>query len=505
MINQKYLPRGVVILFLLASLPVACSKKDKSGDDDDDSTTTSATGGGATPGTSINGLSAAYPQTLALSVFPQTTTGASLDDTVADPNADKSVKEKTDDNKKKISGEGDCIDPHQFQQLKSHTPVTCYDFDADMNPTVISGQSRTSGTVDGTNGSGEACMVSFTRAEVDDAVQTVDRALALVSGMLCQAKKDGVATAMPDVGATLDLKTSFAKAGPGLLDVTTAKIARLDDVAGNPVYRSDVEVKGPDGRTMQVHLLHSPAADGTSSGSLWFQRQAQEHQVPGAAVDPNNTSNKNDLMSINYNNSVDADGAPRVQMEVRRAQMINTVDGFTSNGLLDYEAVSQSASNSDIHAIKYVAFDMNPNTNAGNLSYWMNPGGNYNESARGFLFNITADDAGVLKGCGTSGATAGVSVRKSLADSASVLAPVRYWHPRESQNISADKDTRYTGNEGNLITEQCFKQGAEGVYAIDTDVTTDSHGYTLVTTAASNVKPPEKPEQHLDGDFKPKD
>src|SRR5690606_9430188 len=109
----------------------------------------------------------------------------------------------------KLKGEGDCINLNQFRSLKAAPSVTCYEFDSDMNPSRFSGGpggTQEFGTVDGTNGEGEACLVTFTRAEVAEAVQTVDKALALISGMLCQAKKDGQAAEMPSVGEELNLK-----------------------------------------------------------------------------------------------------------------------------------------------------------------------------------------------------------------------------------------------------------------------------------------------------------
>ena len=86
-----------------------------------------------------------------------------------------------------------------------------------------------------------------------------------------------------------------------------------------------------------------------------------------------------------------------MRFEVRRAAIVNTVDPFTEDGLVNYAGVSDEATNSDIHAINYVAFDMDVDTNEGNLSYWQNPGGNINEAARGFLFKIEKDDDGALK------------------------------------------------------------------------------------------------------------
>ena len=82
-----------------------------------------------------------------------------------------------------------------------------------MNPTQNpSGQlyGTTDGTVGGSIRSGapnssEACMVAFARQQVQESVDSVDRSLNLVSGLLCQAKKDGLDSGLPAVGGSLDL------------------------------------------------------------------------------------------------------------------------------------------------------------------------------------------------------------------------------------------------------------------------------------------------------------
>ena len=84
-----------------------------------------------------------------------------------------------------------------FRETSPEALVSCYQFDSDMNPTQNpSGQlyGTTDGTVGGSIRSGapnssEACMVAFARQQVQESVDSVDRSLNLVSGLLCQAKK----------------------------------------------------------------------------------------------------------------------------------------------------------------------------------------------------------------------------------------------------------------------------------------------------------------------------
>ncbi len=497
------LPSSIFWLVAPITIMAGCEKKSSSSQDLVNSTPL----GTEVAIEAVNALAAAYPGSLALSVFPQSDAAAlRLTADVEDPNKDLTVQEKIEESQSKLKGEGDCLNLNMFKPLKAPTPVTCYEFDSDMNPSRFTGGPGTTqdyGTTDGTNGDGEACLVSFTRSEVNEAVQAVDKALALISGMLCQAKKDGEALEMPAVGEELDLKSSFENAAGDDMPVTTAKIERLEDIDGLPVYSSEVVLKDPSGNEMETHLVHSPGEDGTANGTLWLKHNVSASATADGGQDPNNSANKNFVMSTNYNRVLDEAGKLRMRFEVRRAAIVNTIEPFTEEGLVNYAGLPDDASNEQVHAINYVSFDMDPETNAGNLSYWKNPGGSLNESARGFLFNVEAGDDGLLKGCGVSGATKDVSIRKALAtpSEANTLKPVRFWHPREDQNTNPDKDSRYAGNEGNLITEQCFKQNAEGVYVIDSEKTTHERGYDVIATTASDVIPPKPPEGVLEGGF----
>jgi len=501
---------AAVSLVVLAATSVTGCGGSSSKDDKDDATP--ATGGGGTQATP-NPLAAAFPGSLALSVFPldSATTLAlnTADETeVAPPSA--TVSEKIAANARVVSGEAErCFDPSLFRRWR-RTTVNCYEFDSDMNPFMNANNTKNFGTKDGTNGSGEACLVAFTRDQVQDAVQIVDQALGLVSGMLCQAKKDGLATELPDVGEKLDLAMTAGRATGAEATVRSGSMTRLADADSRPVYKSEITIARPDGETTTVNLVHSPGTGDESSGNLWVSSSGGTRPIgngptpPNGGADSNNTANKNRVMSINYSRTTES-GAPRIRYEVRRAQIVNTVEAFTDSGLVNYAAVGQNAANSEIHAINYVAFDLNPETNAGKLAYWQNPGGSYNESARGFLFDVVADaTTGELSGCGVSGATANVSIRKSLAEpsTANTLKPVRYLHPFAAQNVSPDKDARYVGSEGPKITKQCFKQNSAGVYAIDTAVTTDAAGYSVIETDAAGVEPPRAPDKKLEGSFR---
>ena len=441
-------------------LSVGCSKK-KSSDDEEESTTATSVGGGTGAGSTT--ITAAVPSSLALAIFPQSIDGTSLaladDEQVVDPNKLKSVREKVEENKERLSGQAtECLNIAVFKPKMQAAALNCYEFDSGMNPFQISGETATRGTKTGLADTGtEACMVAFARNEVEETVERVDQAMELVSGMVCQAQKSGVAVDLT-VGGSMDLAAPLAQATRGKMPIAAAKITRLADGAdGSPVYHSRIEFTLPDGRTSSLNLVNSTGAAG-SKGTLSFLR-AGATPVQAAQTDPNNNANKADVMSISYSRITDESGNPRMRFEARFARMVKSITPFDEAGLVNYAALAQNANNSDVHAIKFVAFDMNPETNEGALSYWKNPGGNYNESARGFLFNIAKGSDGVLKGCGTSGATNQLSIRKAVLEpsDANVLSPVRDWQPRWALNVHADKDARFTAGETSVVTEQCFK------------------------------------------------
>ena len=496
----------VLISAVVATALVAgCSKK-KSDDDDEDAATVSSGGGGTGSDTSY--LASAVPSSLALAVFPQSVDGALLtvdEAAVADPNKDLSVKEKVAANESRLAGKAtECLNIAVFKPRINAAALNCYEFDSGLNPFQISGQSVTRGSRTGLNDAGtEACMVSFARNEVAETVERVDQAMEMVSGMVCQAQKNGEDVALA-VGGSIDLAASLAVATKGRMPITVAKITRLaDDTDGTPVYHSRIEFALPDGRTSSLNLVNTTSAAG-SKGTLSFLRAGNKPTEVGQS-DPNNNTNKHDLMSINYSRGTDSEGQPRMRFEARFARMLKTIEPFDAAGMVNYAGLETSAANSTVHAIKYVAFDMNPDTNEGALSYWKNPGGNYNESARGFLFNVAKGTDGALAGCGTSGATAGLSIRKAVLEpsDANVLAPVRDWQPQWAQNVHADKDARYTGGETSVITEQCFKQNAtSGAYEIDSAVTTgqgSGYGYDVKTVANVRVIPPNRPDRKFEG------
>ena len=484
------------LILTLANL--SCSK------DSSDSGSGDATIGNASE---TNALATTYPDALAISVFPDS---SSTSLALADSSDKENIKEKRKDIDKRLKGTSDsCMDRSIFSSDGASETITCYEFDNDMNP-YNNGPSGGGGTTTGKHTTGEACMVAFARQEMSESVNRVERSLALISGMICQAKKSGADTSLPDEGVEneKDFSAALKSAAGDTMPVTEAKMSRLADIDGRAVYRSDVAITDPKGNAMEVHLIHSPGettANGVKeeSRTLWMI-------TPGLApgqTDPsdNNFANKKRVMSINYTRQ-EVDGEPRMRFEVRRAAILSSIDPVTAEGLVNFAGIPEGEGNSTSSSFSFTRFDMHPDTNVGSMAYWKNPGGNYNESARGFLFKIEAQADGSLKGCGVSGATGNVSIRQSLttATTDDELKPVRYWHPFAASNTSADKDSRYNGaREGPYVTVQCYKQNiATGLYEIDTDETAHESGFDVVEQANNTIAPPPEPKEKLDGNFK---
>ena len=166
----------------------------------------------------------------------------------------------------------------------------------------------------------------------------------------------------------------------------------------------------------------------------------------------------------------------------------------------------------------FVGFDLNADNDTGTFEYWQNPGGNYNEAARGMVFKLEQNaTTGRLEGCGMSGAAMGatmdqsLSIRKSIKAGSS-LGVTGSYHPffntatdqNGSGSCTSSGCTR-TGNpsaswnlpafsvaanvtaaavwakdqHSNYVSRQCVGQSAAGVYEIDVNKIADTAGYEL--------------------------
>jgi hypothetical protein len=512
-----------------------------------------------------NKLAAAFPSGLAISAFAKTTSTSLTDE---DYNleegevAEQSLKAKIAEQKKILSGEGSCI-PKALTGEKKAAEESCYEFDQDMiyTRTTKSGVDAIKGTKDGKSAGGEACLVSFARSKITEVVEIVDKNTGMVQSMMCLAKKAGKAE-LPAVGASLDLKEAMsAGMGDAAKNITAAGMKRLEDVDGRPVYRTDIDLTDKGGRSRKIHMVHSPAADGTNdtfNGTMWGTQSENAQPNPGQGAEAPPTKLR--AISIVYSRTKEADGTPRITYELRSSSMLkDTLDkeqgttgaGFTKTGLLDLNAGTDAngafpgPGNRDQSGNVFIAFNVNPDNNAGTMSYWQNPGANYNENARGMVFKMEADAEGKLGGCASSGAASSTqgpsaySIRKSLKEGKpELLIPTGFYHPfhyvnmgnnncaatpvqategglttwgctrQDSQGTMTWFQPNITGTSaenfvkeqtGSVVTLQCFKQDSTGAYIIDTAKTTSAAGYDLLNTGNADDKAKVIQPPKLDG------
>lgn len=480
----------------------------------------------------LNTLATAYPEGLALSVLPTkvpselptslpstsalsiSTSSLRLQEAKADESDSKPTSEKNDDVAAKLGGEGDCFSDALLQATALNAP-NCYNPDRDLNfvnSTTVTPQAKVAG-------SDESCMAGYARAQMSSTVAKVDAATGLVVAMMCQAKKDALADKLPALDKTLDLKDSLTAATKSSnLTITTATIERLPDVDQKPVYKTDLVVAGGTGDqafVKEVHLLHSPTAvnDNTAYSGHLLLKDADAH------------SDGVTYLQIDYSLSGTA-AAPKVQYQLVEGLFKKTAstsddpfatvlgsDPYSSDGLLDlnhgatfgadthaagygnFAADTNADLNSTLSHQRFIAFEMNPLTNAGKLMFWENFGGNFNEASRGMVFNLEVQEDNSLRGCSISGATTGtpsagsISIRKAMKTDLTLLTPTGYYHPEGVQdaNCSSDATKAPVGlcQFAPYIYKQCFAQNKDsGVYELDGN---GADGFDIVTLSAATA------------------
>jgi hypothetical protein len=458
----------------------ACGKK-KSKDSDDEST----------------GMTPAYPLGLSISVAPQSSSTTLADET----ERERPLKEKKEEAENMLKGRADTCMPKAIRvQRRPNNDETCYEFDQDMAVGVRpSPDGRTLGTSNGlakkTGNTSEACMVSFAREEAKQVSAIVDETLGMIQMMLCQANKAGQGLPAND-GDVLDFKPNMeaaAAAGGKTMPLTKAQMTK-----SGSNYVSEVTAQFPlpgktELATRTMKLTHNPNGDNASyKGVLNITMDKTFGNKP----------NYKQVMSIQY---AKVDNKVVYELRMANVETASIGNAFDTNGVVNFGP----ATNDKMEAYKYVAFDMNPDSGEGNMSYWHNPGPGMDEAARGFVFNISADSTGLLKGCASSGAIKdiaagsdlGTSIRKALQNSLP-MTPNGFFHPFQAGGLgsfgltapsvdAADAElaktwsgTKLSGNtqKGPIIARQCFKQASTGVYGIDAEAMAreGTAGYELI-------------------------
>ena len=507
-----------------SSILIGCGKK-KSDDDTPEKV--------KDPVVTANALAIGYPEGLSLSAFPKSSAGTTLR---LEDSSEKgqSLEEKRSDAKKVLAGDvKDCFQNSTARdKLALPSGETCYEFDQEMIYGWRDNANRTFGTKTGLSskeGSVEVCMVSFARDEIKEIEKMIDQALDRAQIMACLAKKAGK-PALEKVGDKIDLKAeinSKRPAGGSAPTFDAVTLERIADVSGKPVFQTKISTsKGA--QSDEVVILHSPNSDSDNSvysGVISIKRTGGP--AGGGGAGPVGEASLVQALSIEYGKAKDAAGKITLKASVRRARFsANYATLFDANGRVNFADLPEEASNADVSGIGLVEFDMAQDEGTGTLSYWRNPGGRYTESARGFVFKIEKDDAGLLKGCSVSGAARDLSVRKALTDG-TTIKPSGWYHPffyigasdtnapdtgfdygvsgggsmqnrtgQWSKPSLADQTlaaTYVTVQQGGHVSRQCFKQDGEGNYAIDTGAGIGgTAGYELIQVTDSKfISPPE--------------
>lgn len=477
------------VLAILSIFFIGCGDKDAANMSEDDSLVSVGS-------LSINPLAGSYPEGLSLSAFPDTENSSNqnlnLSDSPTDPHKHerpKHPKKALQDEKDRLEGKSDsCFTPNVVQKLfeMNQNVEACYGFDYG----IVSGKSiglidqgkindltkelaeddRTAENLKEKFDTGvtdkdesEACMVAAARQEVMKVTKTADTALELFQGMLCASKKLNTVEKLPKIGKKKDSKNLFKKMQG--VTIEEAGIKRLKNQDRFPVFRSYIKLtNNQDSRTLV--LIHSPEDD----KNLKYKGVLQ---IRSEIKDGENIWEHG--VSIKYRKSQVDDENSNLKYEVKKMRL-NKAAGvklFKPNGSVNFEDLEESWENSKVSNISYFAFDIDPSTTAGNMSFWMNPGGRDSEAARGFVFKTTKEADGTLKGTAYAGADRGMSIRKAFREKKR-LKVTGCFTPFSKKVKCGDG----TNNMSDQFWKQEFKQNPETGKYVETSA---GDGYEVLT------------------------
>jgi hypothetical protein len=513
---------GKIILasLMATALVYGCGKKKKSSDSSDDSQ-----------------LAAAYPLGLNIAIYPQTnSTSFALTDDL-----EQSVKAKNEEAAKRIRGEADCFPAALGKAGPQMGEDKCYEFDSEMIY-LTQGGSYVNGTKDGKSkkdGSSEACMVSFARGKIKQITGMVDRTLGMVQMMICQARKSGAAGAPGSEGESVDFKAIMdAAATAAGKDPSRMPVSAASMTLSSGKYVTEIAMKMPTAPNSpptdsdpveKITLTHNPSSsdENAYTGTIVIRRTKDFDQ----------SATKERILTINYERS-----NGRVKYKLLTAAVNTDISAnAVVDGILNLNVSTNSSGayvrsngtpfnnqNDAVSGIMMIGFDMNPDNNDGNFSYWVNPGAGYTEKPRGFVANVTANaTTGLMAGCSSSGAFSGGSIRKSIKESLAIK-PDGSYHPFACHSgqqppsagvclVQADGSESYyqgtrNGQTQNMyrpvvsdataaqtwtrdqmtayVARQCFTQDSTGVYNIDTTNTPDTAGYQLLQSNSPSLPTP---------------
>jgi hypothetical protein len=198
--------------------------------------------------------------------------------------------------------------------------------------------------------------------------------------------------------------------------------------------------------------------------------------------------------SVIYAKSGSTVADQKLKIEIRDTSFNKTkIPGpyFNSEGRIDLNLGADvdgnfgpGEQNQYMKGVRYFAFDINPSSYAGNIAFWSNPGGNYNEQARGFVYETTQNSDGTLSGCSFAGADVG-SIRAATAKN-TTLTPTGCYTPQISNGVCGEPNN----NIGPQVFKQCFRQNTEGLYQVDPAKTTGADGIDILVFGTDTIEAP---------------
>jgi hypothetical protein len=460
----------------------------------------------------------------------------------------KVLRQKNEEAAKRIRGEADCFPAALGKAGPQMGEDKCYEFDSEMI-FLTQGGNDLNGTKDGKSkkvGSSEACMVSFARGKIKQITGMVDRTLGMVQMMICQARKSGAAGAPGSEGDSVDFKAIMdAAATAAGKDPARMPVSAASMTLSSGKYVTEIAMKMPTAPNSpptdsdpveKITLTHNPSAsdENAYTGTIVIRRTKDFDQ----------SATKERILTINYERS-----NGRVKYKLLTAAVNTEIsDNAVVDGILNLNVSTNSSGayvqsngtvftnqNNAVSGIMMIGFDMNPDTNDGNFSYWVNPGAGYTEPPRGFVANVTANaTTGLMAGCSSSGAFSGGSIRKSIKESLTIK-PDGSYHPfacsarvggcaelpttdaggsfylgqrcsdRDNPSTCVDQKMYVPAVTDNTIgrnwtrdqmtayvARQCFTEDSNGVYNIDTSSMPGAGGagYELLLNNSSTLPTP---------------
>ena len=407
---------------------------------------------------------------------------------------DQTARSKAADTKAALKG-NECVTPTLKRSLRRLVTINRSSMNADGYGNCYLPDY---GIVEGKfPGSEEVCMVGNSRFELGEISTLVDMALAFDQAMLCQAKKDALEGDL-DSGETRELTTSLAKAldNPDVKERANVKSAKISLTGSDTekVYTTElvINVSLRDNSSVPINfkIQHRPGDD-TNSNYSGVLNITYLDQRPSS-------SESTKALSLSYSKAAEKVGdinTPRIKYDLRTSTYTKDKVKFNDAGQLEFNTSGCGLETDAFAPMQLVTYDGYPELDVAKMASWTNFGKNFNEAARGFVFDVRREN-GVAKGCAIAGSAGymtppeaggeqvgSYSIRKALALDLT-LSPLGFWQPF----LCTDPTGTAPGKSrvGPKVWQQCFKKSTDGSWVLDTEKTTSASGFDFVDISAVN-------------------